>query len=387
MDEQPLLEEPFGIQVEAIPAQLADELDLDSIRVFFSYYVGDEYWGYDGENGWRGRIPEAQTACELPRCGNSLVWRSAYSRGFERSILPAQSETRKGMGTVVQYHVWAEYKDAMGVSHVHEVQFSDGWKNPSWYYPIDYNEENGGYANESRFCPYTILQRISPKRAWINCINIYDVDSSAYYTNQFIELAVPAGIDMTDWHIRFRENGNPEYAVELATLGHKDVAAWKYPENYNGYGFLTLQSPSTTFARGDSADGTWNSFSLSDGSIPGGTFKYNGCYALELIRPNGIIEHQVVFGGLSLWEDYDPGVLRDELTQQGIPKVGANWVLAGTDKTDGTIGVMANHGVNDSDWETDLLHTAGTHNRRRDGVTQYIDYDWFLSLPSHSTWE
>jgi hypothetical protein len=387
MDEQPLLGESFGVQVEVAMAQLADELDVDSIRVFMAYYPGVDLWGYVA---W-SNAADAVT-CELVRCTDSnMVWRSAYASGYENSVIPPQPDPGDGRGVVMQYYIWAEYLDTTGTNHSHRV-LSTEWSNPNWYYPIDYNKDNGGYADADKFCPYTILQNISPKRAWINCLNIFDGDANTASANQFLELAVPSGVNLEGWYLRFTEKslGN---TTRFATLGESGIKAEKVSTNnvYNSYDFLTIQAPATTTAKGYAADGTWFGFSLEEDSGANGSFRYLDSYAVELIRPNGIIEHQVVFGGTNEWEeyvfwpDYDPGVLRDKLVVRDAG-TGASWILAGKDQNNGSLGVMVNHGAITNDWEANLVQTPEARNKRRNGTYQNIPADWYLPSLGTNCW-
>ena len=386
MEQQPLLGESFGVQVEVAAAQLADELDIDSIRVFMAYYPSAEPWGYAA---WSNKADAVQ--CELVRCTDSnMVWRSAYASGYEDSVIPPQQDPGDGRGVVVQYFVWAEYLDTIGTNHSHRVLSSE-WANPEWYYPLDYNVENGGRDDPEKFCPYTILQTISPKRAWVNCMNIFDKEYDPSIKNQYLELAVPSGVNMAGWRLRFTEQTLDNTTV-FAELGVGSIASEKTSVNvYNSYDFLTLQSPRTTTDKGYAADGTWYGFSLLQDSAANGTFNCYDSYAVELIRPNGIIEHQIVIGGTNQWEeyvfwkDYDPEALRDKLVLRDAGKA-SNWVLAGADKTDGSVGVMANHGAITNNWEQNLAQTPEARNRRRNGTYQTIPSNWYIPPYGTNYW-
>ena len=388
MDQQPLLGESFGVQVEVALAQLADELDLDSIRVFMAYYPKSDLWGYAA---WSNA--EEAVSCELVRCSDSnLVWRSAYEPGYEDSVIPPQQDPGDGNGVVVQYHIWAEYLDTSGTNHSHRV-LSTEWHNPTWYHPLDFNRDNGGYSDESKFCPYTILQTISPKRAWINCMNLFDGDQDTAGNNQFLELAVPAGIDMEGWYLRFTEKSLGNTTV-FARLGEGGIKSEKLSANvYNSYDFLTMQAPATTSAKGNAADGSWYGFGLEEDSSANGTFRATDCYAVELFRPNGIIEHQIVIGGTNQWQEYifskefDPAVLRDKLVEKArVAGTDDAWVLAGADENSGAVGVMANHGASTNDWEVNLAQTPEARNRRRNGTYQTIPADWYIQPSGTNYW-
>ena len=386
MKHQPLLEETFGIQVAVQPAQLADQLDVDSIRVFMSYYVGDKPWGYDNWSTNKGAV----IGCELARCSDTnLVWRSALVPKYEDSVIPPQRDPGDGKSVVVQYHVWAEFTDIFGTNHTHHITSSE-WRNPKWYYPLDLNEDNAGSGS---YTPYTILQTISPKRAWINCLNLFDGDTMTAGNCQFIETAAPVGKDMIGWYMRFTEHDNvgehnqmDENAETFAVFGVNGITS-KVPSRdvYNNYAFLSIQSPAATLASGNAADGTWEQFALSSDTLANGSFSGNRCYAVELLRPNGIIEHQIVFGGTNIWVDinprvasnYNPAVVCEKFRTRDAG-TDANWILAGADMTDGTVGVMSAHGASNTDWEQNLAKTSQKRNRRRNGTYQTIPADWYL---------
>ena len=387
-DEQPLLGESFGFQCELKIGQLADELDMDSVSVELFYYPAASPWGYAN---WKGR--EGSIRCEkLPATADKLVFRSGYST--RSSIVPPQPDPpRNGDLAVVQYNMVAHWKDKSGNSY--EAELGQGaWKQPEWYYPLDLNTDSRfGKGDAGAFSPYTILDKISPRRAWFNCVNLFDstnrqeVGKAAARTNQYVEVAVPAGVDMTGWRVRLR--ATKELSANLFTMGSGGVPAVKSEGATNRYAFLAVQSP-TRASLGCAADGAWNRTSFKRGSndvILNGEITHNYAVGFELLRPNGIIEHQIAvdnayteyWAGRGFAEEAGPYLATNILAQAG-----ASWFYAGCDKA-GSLGVMSSHGEDAAAWEADLMETPMAVNRRKNGTLQSINADLRYFIPPNGT--
>ncbi len=298
--EQPIVGESWGVQAKVLLRQLADEIDTSKgFRVTLSYYRGDTPWGY---MQWRDE-PSAVTGIELVPVGDptNLVFRSVGTS--ETTLVPPAEE-----GGVVQFQLFVHYTDRGGVVYNQRLASYSDWPQPEWYYPVDKNVEAGGDSNPDYFSPYTILDTVSPGRAWINEFN-YNDGTKAFngdtkpVDNQFIELCIPSGVDMSGWRLRLTDIDRKTWV--MAKLGANGLPSSKVsPNATNNFEFYLLESPVTDMAGGinrrtpgaPEADGTWN----NDGSIVGassGTLDNEEPYQLELIRPNGIIEHQIVFQG------------------------------------------------------------------------------------------
>ena len=144
---------------------MEDELNRDSIKVYMAWYAGDSPWGYDN---WKD-LPGAVVGVELARAADwsegNLVYRSASAD--IAAFVPPQLPNEHGY-QIVQFHLWAEYKNNNGIDQdPHELTEND-WVMPGWYRGIDDPNRTGP------FCAYTVLDTISPKRAWFNEINVYD---------------------------------------------------------------------------------------------------------------------------------------------------------------------------------------------------------------------
>ncbi len=302
--EQPLAGESWGIQTKLSVQQLTDEIDVErGFEVSFSYYQGEEPWGYEQ---WKGRT----SSVTLLPVGDSsnLVFRSCGER--PETLVPPSDP-----GTTVQFMLKVRYWYRSGSD---DTMTMTTWTEPSWFYPLDKNREHGyDAAHLERFSAYTVLDSVSPGRAWINEINWNDGPGlgSKAQTNQFVEICVPAGIDLKGWMLRVTEPNNLEQK-NIALFGD---AAFNMPSRKdpgpgytNGYEFLVLKSPASTVRQVDGrpADGSWYTVDIGP-DISGGTLAYNDPLQFELIRPSGIIEHQFVMDGTNEYSKWSWGAEYD----------------------------------------------------------------------------
>lgn len=390
MDQQPLLGESWGVQVEVEPQQMSDELDMDSVRVYFSYKVGVENWGV---LNWISNTAHA----ELHRVASTsnLIFRSTYDN--MDTIVPPQ----EGKSVVVQYCVTAEYFDnsqtnrVTDLPHEHRIEANE-WSMPSWY-----RGKNGdlnllyGAGLDDKFSPYTILESISPRRAWINEINFYDAESTAPgNTNQYVEIAVPAGSDLTGWGMQVVDEDNKEH--EFVVFGYNGVASSKTANSTNSYAFVALRSPQTANAGNiPDADGKWKSFGNKAGAL-----YYGNPYALRLVRPSGIWEHEIVFAATnvskSMWASGYDATNKCVVLNAKYPD--ARFRVVGNDKDAGSLGVFRSHGENGTypdeswqdvmqcSWTNSMRQTPGTVNVMADGTLQTIDDRYYLRPNGTNVW-
>ena len=397
-EQQPLVGENFGFQVELKLNQLSDELDEDSLEVHVAYYHGSQPWGW---HNWIDR--EDAVKLTLPAVpGSNLIFRSSYD--YPTSLVPPVDSTPMGVPNVLQYHVWATYRKkgdgGSGEPNRHDLT-EDEWTHgassagkysfPEWYWPCNFNETEGG-GNEANFSAYTLLDTVSPYRAWINEFNIYDGEADDVPTNQFIEVAVPIGADLSGWYVRAR--GDDEYGKQdLFVFGENEVPAMKLVDATNHYAFISVASPETKARMPDQYDGRW-SRTFPQNREADGRLNYWEPYALELVRPTGIIEQQIVVAGTNIWlngdwEYYYAGTNFLEKIVKTERK-GSKWTYNGADMTAGTLGAMRNYGEGGlapaGTWEEDLKPTAGLINCRWDGTLEYIDENWFLEANGTNVW-
>lgn len=400
--EQPIVGESWGVQTKVLLRQLADDIDTDrGFTVSLSYYTGDK-WGYQQ---WRNE-PEAVSGIELIPVGDptNLVFRSVGTS--EETLVPPAQE-----GGVVQYQLTINYYDRGGREYHQTLEAYSDWEQPTWYYPIDKNVDAGGNRDPDFFSPYTILDTVSPGRAWINEFNFNDGTAAANggvkpVDNQFIELCIPSGIDMSGWKLRLADLNYSQWV--MAKLGFNGLPASKLsPTSTNNFEFYLLESPATDLAGGINrrtpgapvADGTWN----NDGrtaNAKDGTVVNEYPYQLELIRPNGIIEHQIVFEGTNTVAHRSYGYLYSatnlayQLEQDENPLspkrmvVGSDLDRATTDPTAyGSSGVVGGDASGEpapgdaETWVSGLQFTPGWLNEG-----QIIPYDWYVSPNGTNCW-
>lgn len=279
---------------------------------------------------------------------------------------------------------------------------------------MDYNADSR-YGKGTAFSPYTILDSVSPRRVWINEVNYNDgpkSQSGGSATNQFIELAVPWGVDLKGWKLVLTGMNHAQEGyepVKLAVLGAGGIPSKK--ESTDGrrvgdYDFFVLQSPATRDAGGikdpvtmttnNVTDGTWSA--SSQNTTENGTFKYGEPYQIELMRPSGIVEHQIVVAGTNEWRT--PPAYFDAF---GFRREGTNLVkelkaidsspkrfFAGEDfarKDDGTtyssIGVVGKAHGEDGGWSNDMKFTPG---RINESQSEDAFSGWYLPPVGTAVW-
>jgi len=386
MNEQPITGESWGLQATVEPQQMGDELDESTMRVYAAFHTGISPWGFCQWSNDTRRV-------ELVRMGDSLVYRSHISR--PETIQPPiySAET-------VQFMVWAEFKDKAGVDHVHRIESSE-WAPPSWYYGIDNYNQLYGAGLADRFSCYTIVDSISPKRAWVNEVNYYNTEDNLDTEdkkNQFIEFAVPPDADLTGWKLVV--TGNEQFSnTVLAVIGYEDAAGAKRKtgttrgvDYTNNYTFVALCSPGTTDAETKKGcSGVWK-------GVSGNHIDSNGAlgrdepYGISLVRPSGVIEHQVIVEGRNYWETKGYDFLSalasgtNMLANIKAKQPNSQWFFAGRDQSEGTLGVFRSHGEDGSTWTNRMVSTPGALNRTKEGAKQDIDPDWFLLPNGTNVW-
>ena len=375
-DEQPLLNETFGMQVQVVPAGMEDELDVNSIKIYMAWYSGASPWGY---NNWKNE-KYATKKVELKRASDwsegNLVYRSDPNDA--NAFIPPQIAGASGF-QYVQYHIWAEYTNKNGIQQDPHHLTKKDWIRPSWYFGIDDPNDRPGSA----FCAYTVLDSISPKRAWFNEINMFDGNVNSA-SNQYLEVAVPQGFDVTQWRIECIRNGTYDVG-QVATFGSGDIVPFKTSDATNSYSFIALQSPATKSAgvHRNLNDGTWSSYAFERGSA-----ERNNPYALRLIRPTGIIEHEVVFMCTNTSTSFMSGIYEGSYMHAELKRQypDHDWVYAGADAYSGSLGVYTSHGESTSCWTNTMRQTPGKVNLMADGTPQFINPDYFEPPSGTNLW-
>ena len=391
-NEQPLLNESWGIQARLEPQQMEDELDLKSIVVKMAAFVGKRPWGYQN---WKDN-PTYETELKCVDTTN-LIFRSTYDN--PASVIQPVGPEDGDSYAVVQYHVWAEYKSKDASEDQKPTTYplsASDWVMPEWYWPKDFNKEFG-LGQDDNFSAFTILDTISPGRAWFNEVN-YNNDDYSRDNYQFIELMMPESVDLTDWAIRltddtFKKGTMAQFGSPAQTIALK---AGKRPgiDSTNHFTVVTFAPPNgaSMFPEGQ-IDGIWNRLTDAGLSLQDGSLKKGNIYGLELMRPSGVVEHQIVVSGTNLWagsifesKGDATNFVNDVKSRDGSEA----WFWAGEDHggaTD-TLGVWRGHGEQFWDggttWTNDLTATPGELNLRN-GKRQFLD-EWMLPPNGTNVW-
>ena len=393
-NEQPLIAESWGIQCRLQPQQMADELDTSSIRVWMEVYRGEEPWGYDQ---WKnlpkytrvnGQDVQQRFTSELQRVSDDeLVFRSYYL--IPESIMPPEEKAN----TVYQYVVRATFCDKSGREAANPpVLTAKDWTVPAWYRGSKVGAGNAS-GDSRQFSAYTILDAISPRRAWINEVNICDaMNVRGLY--QYIEFAVPRSADLKNWRVQFADyNGN---ASPLFTFGVDDGVrnlTSKLGDNFgvdytNHYTFVSVCAPQAK--NNVKTDGTWKSNVQNLGDA---AFQYYLPYGIQLIRPSGIVEHEIVVQGTNTsanvtWGNTYSGT--NLLARLRAMDTTSQWLYAGEDKPDAdtSLGVFRSHGedVDPSCWTNYMYCTPTEINKLKDGTLQEIPFGYFLEPFGTNVW-
>lgn len=362
-DQQPLLNEQFGFQAEVEVTGLSDEVDLDRTPVVtLSYYPKAEPWGY---KNWKD-APGAVLGIDLPPAeGTNLVFRS-MDTVMASFAGPFEADDTLGYG-MVQYHVTVKYWDKGGDERTTDISETQ-WKMPSWY--RGFADPNA--KDNAEFSPFTVLDTVSPGRAWFNEVNF--ADENGLNANQFVEICFPAGYDMTGWRIyRYDVWG---YQDLLATLG-MTLGVPSTKEATGGdpnFAFLALTSAAKPV---ENADANWSSAVSSCTA--------SDTYGFQLVRPSGVIEQQVVVQGKLGSGRYSNNKLGTnvvaELTRMH-PDWG-EWSFVGIDTNAAvkSTGVFQNAGQAATDWNDIMDMTPGKRN-----CAGNIPDGWFLAPSGTNVW-
>ena len=296
--EQPLAGESWGVQTKLALQQLTDEIDVErGFEVYLSYFRGTKPWGYG--NWCSNRSAVVDIPLRQVGDASNLVFRSIGDRP-ESLVGPSDK-----VGEIVQFMLTVKYWDRGGRDDT--LTLPVDWRQPDWFYPLEKNLENGALDDDRNFSAYTVLDTMSPGRAWINEVSWNDGPAGQNAgrvptENQYVEICVPAGIDLTDWYLRVTDLSRNSKV--FARFGDKanGIPASKAPTANctNGYEFLVLKAPN---AKVPEADANWYGVTLGD-NVKNGTLNYGNPYQFELLRPSGVIEHQFVLEGTNQFRIY-----------------------------------------------------------------------------------
>lgn len=322
---QPLDSDEVGIEARIANIQLSPS----NIQMFVSYYVGTNVWGV---GNWP--VGETITKPMYPLVGDSTLYRT----------LPVNDIPFLEKDQVVQYQVWATY-EGDGASLATQQQMFD---NPSWYYPIDLNQQ---YTAQG-WSPYYIVYGVPLGAVWINEINAVDNATNGvrhYGENQYIEIAVPAGVDLAGWKIELVNNlGNATMITIPEGLPAQDPVT-------NGYAFFVIgehpYTRNTSVPALPKLDYGYSQLSwFMPTIVPGG---------IRLRRPLGMYEHTVAYD----WDPTIPGF--DGETWASTDPEG-RFVYVGREHQGGSLSVTNDTGASKSNWVFPLTWTPGLPNLGQD---------------------
>ena len=359
-DQQPLLNEQFGFQAEVEVTGLADEVDLNvTPEVRLSIYPKAEPWGYEN---WKEAEGAVLDVILEPAEGTNLVFRSMGTTPLSFTG-PFEADPDLGYG-IVQYFLTVKYWDKGGDAHTSRIT-SQQWNMPSWYQGFD--DPN---KREPVFSPFTVLDTVSPGRAWFNEVNFSDAEGSN--AKQFIEVCFPAGYDMTGWRIyRYDVWGTLDLLASLGlTTGVPSTKAATGGDP--NFAFLALTSSK---AAHPDADANWSSDATQCSATDS--------YGFQLVRPSGIVEQQVVVQGKLGSGRYSNNKLGTNVVVQLTNLVGGTWEFVGADTNVAvkSSGVFQNAGALPSDWNDVMDMTPGMINGN-----QTIPPGWFLPPSGTNVW-
>ena len=360
-DQQPLLNEQFGFQAEVEVTGLSDEVDLSRIpEVLLSIYPKAEPWGYAN---WKEADGAVLDILLEPAEGTNLVFRSMSTTPLSFAG-PFEADPELGYG-MVQYYLTVKYWDKGGDPHTSHIT-AQQWQMPAWYQGFD----DPNQAEDAAFSPFTVLDTVSPGRAWFNEINF--TDSEGNNANQFIEVCFPAGYDMTGWRIyRYDVWGYQDFIASLGLTAGVPATKEATGDDPN-FAFLTLTSAN---AAHPDADAEW----AREAGPCGGT----DSYGFQLVRPSGIIEQQVVVQGKLGSGRYSNNKLGTNVVVQLEALVGGSWEFVGVDTNAAvkSTGVFQNAGQAATDWNDIMDMTPGKRN-----CAGNIPDGWFLAPSGTNVW-
>lgn len=385
--EQPLCDESWGIQCEVYAQQLPEEVDFVARppRVFLTWYKGITPWGYEN---WKNLPNDSRTKnrVELMSASNTNLFYRSTNLGRGDSVIPMTSSERPG--EVVQYMLEVVYynKESLTTPITNRLDESM-WRVPEWYSPVDYNRDELVNPAREGFAAFNILDTVAPDWAWINEVNVYGGFDNVTGDNldaahQYIEIAAPVEASLTGWQLRLLERADNLIVTNVAAVFgdtfNYELESKKDPRwSVSNMVFHVIANKETKKAgvlkkSQGTLDGVW--------SIPnsGAALNQNGeigtlfPFAVQLVRPSGIIEHEIVAGSTNLWagfqgyeENGDVDIVAAKMNEilraQGTA---SNFIPTTFDSgpRETSISVLESHGEKTENWKSSILQTPGRIN-------------------------
>ncbi len=373
-EEQPLVGEGWGVQCELLPTQLEGEIDwAKTPQVFLHWHMSPLPWGY---SNWKHLANTAELA---PATDQPRVYRSSYLNAPAAVVSPVQSARKVQYMLEVVY-----YEKGSDIPITNRLESAD-WTTPSWYAPVELN------GPDKDFAAYTILDTVAPGWAWINEVNIFGKLNGFINTEgdcQFVEVAAPQAADLTGWKLRMLapllasdKVITNDVATFGGTYGNLPGTKTKNADAASKMVFHVVGNNYKNRLTADEIDGTWGF--ATTGSAPVFDFYSTTSYgqlddrypfAIQLIRPSGIVEHQLVCIGNDEYaaddqELYDPQTAAEFLANK-FP--GRDFISMGADSQgyedpanetgDYSLSVITNTGASVACWTNRVVRTPGRIN-------------------------
>lgn len=375
MEQQPMAGESWGVQCEVYPSQLADEIDLTrKPLVKLHWFEGEIPWGY---NNWRSNNL-AKSAYLAEATDTNGFYRSSY-----RLAQDAVIETISKKSTTVQYELEViYYTKGSQTPQTNFLSESRSWVTPEWYKGVDKN------AGKDSFSAYSILESVAPGWAWINEVNIFGTDNGSVENTdsdyQYVEIAVPAEADIGGWSVKMVEATDDSHVVTNTVAVFGDVIPSTKP-NLIGmasnmvYRVIANQkSASSGRLKYDDGtlDGVWKIQKSGWAMGTSGNIYHTYPIGVQLVRASGIVEHEILFVGKSLFTPGTP--LYEEKNPSNNVQIlnrlmpGSRFIYIGNDdQGEGkSLSVMTSRGEDISNWTNLVQCTPGRIN-----IGQQIDPD------------
>ena len=370
--EQPLVKESWGVQGEVYIAQMEEEIDTArGFQVKLHWFRGQEPWGFEN---WRG-LGAAQSAWLTRATGTSAwIYRSNYIDCPAAVILPSMTNE------VVQYMLEVQYYTPGAENPSTNFLSAADWTMPEWYHPVDFNAGRD-------FAAYTILDTVAPGWAWVNEINFFGRYNSLWENSddsrQYVEVAMPREADLTGWTLRFLDANIQSGQITTNTvakfgynIGSGLIPATKTKNAASNCVFMVVASQLAKRAGSLNAD---------DGEVDGywllsnrGTSAFgsehqivaNYPVGVQLVRPSGVIEHELLMIGTNFWEgtvldDFHP---EEYVEFYNSREPGGKFFFAGREHGGDpcSLGVFRGCGATEADWNNSMVRTPGRINERQE---------------------
>lgn len=381
-EQQPLCREGWGVQCELYAVMLEDQISTrHPPKVKLYWYEGTDAWGFDR---WKD-LPEAHSGW-LARATDTdaLIYRSSYDTAPD-AVIP--QSVREGLDSpVVQYMIEIFYttvdpKSGATSQRSRLVDVQSGeWEVPEWYSPIDYNTDPD-YGRNEHFSCFCILDDIAPGWAWINEVNILgELDRYGYNTDrncQFVEIAAPVTADLSGWKIQMiqTEIFGSQVSVltnTVAVFGSHGLSPTKTKNSVSNYVFHVVANPSiggdldrSIFDPDGTLDGTWKFDQFGNGYLfnSDNTLSDIETVGVRLLRPNGIVEHEIMtIGEDILGGSYSPSNQVEAVNRTMKP---GKFFVPGEDRNYGDHSVGVINGMGEGytgNWNNTMMRTPGRIN-------------------------